>query len=128
MTSLVSFVVFPLQSLFLSRNRAFQAIKNCLLFTVQCCAIANCEEEQHLHCGSAHPCFQRLDQSLTYEALSAGDYVDRGDVAENKRPCGPATHGLFVSLALHYPPGIDQKSRVSRFLEKLAVHARLHLP
>lgn len=45
------------------------------------------EEEQHLYCGSGHPFFTRLDQNLTYEELSTADYVDRGYVAENKRPC-----------------------------------------
>lgn len=45
------------------------------------------EEEQHLYCGSGHPFFQRSDQDLTFEELSAADYVDRGYVAENKRPC-----------------------------------------
>lgn len=45
------------------------------------------EEEQHLYCGSGHPFFLRTDQNLTFEELSTADYVDRGYVAENKRPC-----------------------------------------
>lgn len=45
------------------------------------------EEEQHLYCGSGHPFFLRPDQDLTFEELSTADYVDRGYVAENKRPC-----------------------------------------
>ncbi|WP_166367196.1 LysR family transcriptional regulator [Pseudomonas akapageensis] len=45
------------------------------------------EEEQHLYCGSGHPFFQRTDQDLSFEELSTADYVDRGYVAENKRPC-----------------------------------------
>lgn len=45
------------------------------------------EEEQHLYCGSGHPFFLRTDQNLTFEELGAADYVDRGYVAENKRPC-----------------------------------------
>lgn len=45
------------------------------------------EEEQHLYCGSGHPFFLRSDQNLTFEELSSADYVDRGYVAENKRPC-----------------------------------------
>lgn len=45
------------------------------------------EEEQHLYCSSGHPFFLRSDQNLTFEELSAADYVDRGYVAENKRPC-----------------------------------------
>jgi DNA-binding transcriptional LysR family regulator len=45
------------------------------------------EEEQHLYCGSGHPFFARSDQDLSFEELSAADYVDRGYVAENKRPC-----------------------------------------
>ena len=45
------------------------------------------EEEQHLYCGSGHPFFRRTDQDLSFEELSAADYVDRGYVAENKRPC-----------------------------------------
>ena len=45
------------------------------------------EEEQHLYCGSGHRFFLGSDQHLTFEQLSAADYVDRGNVAENKRPC-----------------------------------------
>ncbi|MEB2623749.1 LysR family transcriptional regulator [Pseudomonas sp. YuFO8] len=45
------------------------------------------EEEQNLYCSSGHPFFLRSDQNLTFEELSAADYVDRGYVAENKRPC-----------------------------------------
>ncbi|WP_458369776.1 LysR family transcriptional regulator [Pseudomonas fluorescens] len=132
------------------------------------------EEEQHLYCGSGHPFFQRLDQDLTYEELSAADYVDRGYVAENKRPCelrfASAVSAFSMEaiallvfsdtyigyLPTHYAAswvergrlrsimpqrlayrsafhcitrqGVEQKSTVSRFLDKLTAHARLHQP
>lgn len=131
------------------------------------------EEEQHLYCASGHPFFQRPDQNLTYEELSAADYVDRGYVAENKRPCElrfasavsafsmEAIALLIFSdtyigyLPTHYAAswvergrlrsimpqrlayrsafhcvtrqGVEQKSTVSRFLDNLSAHARLHL-
>lgn len=132
------------------------------------------EEEQHLYCGSGHPFFQRLDQDLTYEELGAADYVDRGYVAENKRPCelrfASAVSAFSMEaiallvfsdtyigyLPTHYAAswvergrlrsimpqrlayrsafhcitrqGVEQKSTVSRFLDQLTAHARLHLP
>jgi len=45
------------------------------------------EEEQNLYCGQDHPFFSREDQSMSVEEISAADYVDRGYVAENRRPC-----------------------------------------
>nr|BFD39560.1 LysR family transcriptional regulator [Pseudomonas sp. FFPRI_1] len=44
------------------------------------------EEEQNLYCGEHHPFFLRSDSSVSVEELSAADYVDRGYVAENRRP------------------------------------------
>ncbi len=44
------------------------------------------EEEQNLYCGIGHPFFARTDESLSVEEISAADYVDRGYVAENRRP------------------------------------------
>lgn len=131
------------------------------------------EEEQHLYCGSGHPFFLRSDQELTFEDLSAADYVDRGYVAENKRPCElrfasevsafsmEAIALLIFSdtyigyLPTHYAAswvergrlrsimpqrlayrsafhcitrqGVEQKSTVSRFLDALTAHAKLHL-
>lgn len=44
------------------------------------------EEEQNLYCSDDHPFFRRPDHSLSIEEISAADYVDRGYVAENRRP------------------------------------------
>jgi DNA-binding transcriptional LysR family regulator len=44
------------------------------------------EEEQNLYCSVDHPFFHRSDDSLTIVEISASDYVDRGYVAENRRP------------------------------------------
>lgn len=44
------------------------------------------DEEQNLYCSHDHPLFQRPDESLTVEEISTCDYVDRGYVAENRRP------------------------------------------
>ncbi|MBS7560177.1 LysR family transcriptional regulator [Pseudomonas sp. RC4D1] len=43
-------------------------------------------EEQNLYCSSDHPFFDRADETLSIEEISASDYVDRGYVAENRRP------------------------------------------
>jgi DNA-binding transcriptional LysR family regulator len=44
------------------------------------------DEEQNLYCSVEHPFFERLDTTLTIDEISAADYVDRGYVAENRRP------------------------------------------
>lgn len=44
------------------------------------------EEEQNLYCSREHPFFKRADDSLGIEEISSADYVDRGYVAENRRP------------------------------------------
>lgn len=44
------------------------------------------DEEQNLYCSAEHPFFNRPDESLTIDEISASDYVDRGYVAENRRP------------------------------------------
>ena len=44
------------------------------------------EEEQQLYCSCAHPFFSQSDASLSIEEISAADYVDRGYVAEHRRP------------------------------------------
>lgn len=44
------------------------------------------DEEQNLYCSAEHPFFNRPDASLTIDEISASDYVDRGYVAENRRP------------------------------------------
>ncbi|MCU1721462.1 LysR family transcriptional regulator [Pseudomonas sp. 5P_5.1_Bac1] len=44
------------------------------------------EEEQNLYCSREHPFFNRADDSLGIEEISSADYVDRGYVAENRRP------------------------------------------
>jgi len=44
------------------------------------------EEEQNLYCSSEHPFFSRDDSTLGIEEICAVDYVDRGYMAENRRP------------------------------------------
>ncbi|WP_110973003.1 LysR family transcriptional regulator [Pseudomonas huaxiensis] len=44
------------------------------------------EEEQNLYCSREHPFFKRADDSLGIEEISSAEYVDRGYVAENRRP------------------------------------------
>lgn len=44
------------------------------------------EEEQNLYCSREHSFFKRADDSLGIEEISSADYVDRGYVAENRRP------------------------------------------
>ncbi|WP_329046063.1 LysR family transcriptional regulator [Pseudomonas aeruginosa] len=44
------------------------------------------EEEQNLYCSCDHPLFGRDDTTLGVEEISAADYVDRGYMAENRRP------------------------------------------
>lgn len=44
------------------------------------------EEEQNLYCSREHPFFKRADDNLGIEEISSADYVDRGYVAENRRP------------------------------------------
>lgn len=44
------------------------------------------EEEQCLYCSAEHPLFARDDETLGVEEICAADYVDRGYMAENRRP------------------------------------------
>jgi DNA-binding transcriptional LysR family regulator len=44
------------------------------------------EEEQNLYCSADHPLFNRDDATLGVEEVCAADYVDRGYMAENRRP------------------------------------------
>lgn len=44
------------------------------------------EEEQELYCSCDHPLFARDDATLGVEEISTADYVDRGYMAENRRP------------------------------------------
>lgn len=44
------------------------------------------EEEQNLYCSVDHPLFARDDTVLGVEEVCAADYVDRGYMAENRRP------------------------------------------
>lgn len=44
------------------------------------------DEEQNLYCSADHPFFERSGDSLSLSEISTSDYVDRGYVAENRRP------------------------------------------
>lgn len=58
------------------------------------------EEEQNLYCGTDHPFFERSDESLTIAEISASDYVDRGYVAENRRPYELRFNNLISAFSM----------------------------
>lgn len=58
------------------------------------------EEEQNLYCSSEHPFFSREQDSLTIEEIGAADYVDRGYVAENRRPYELRFSNVFSAFSM----------------------------
>lgn len=58
------------------------------------------EERQSLYCSAEHPFYKRADASLSIDEISAAEYVDRGYVAENRRPYELRFHNMISAFSM----------------------------